>query len=513
MFVPRTKGDLLAKRLRLKEEKLAEITGYKIKIVERAGKKAERLVHKSNPWEGADCQREKCAICQQESELGEQICTKRNILYRSSCQLCHQAGKDASYYGESARSGFERSREHHDDYEKLALKSHMLKHHLIEHENRQEKIPFSFKILKFHQSAFARQLHEAVKIQIHEKDGILNSKGEYTRCSLPRLQVGNVKIEEQLTEEEIERKLQKLGWRKRKREEKEKESLARPSKRRTRWKYSARDKRSLEKEAESKTERKEEGGARKKMKMDKLVEIENPRFPCSATLCSSVKNRAIVSREDVENLIRSTKYRKKSLKTTRKEISHEEKYSEISMVGTESVSSEEKATGSNNSKIKEKINLFETILKKKENEENTSFKNKDKQDCLNLNLELNLNFSEGIFRPAWGVKGVGIMQKYKANQGGSPATRKRPPTSNQNSAKKRIKPGNFKTIKELFQAQLKKIPPQIPPTLSPNPKKSFACTTPSTHQYLPHQHSQTSLGVFSDQINPEDNPTQLKKIA
>ena len=185
------------------------------------------------------------------------------------------------------------------------------------------------------------------------------------------------------------------------------------------------------------------------------------------------------------------------------------------MVGTESLSSEKNASTSNNSKIKEKINLFEEISKKKneKKEKNASLKGeifkeekqqkKDNQDYLNLELNLNfLKFSEGILRPAWGMPGVGLMRNYKANQGSSPATKKQPPTSKLNSAKKRIKPGNFKSVKELFQAQLKQQPHQLPPTLIPNPpKNTHASTTPSTH-HLPPQHSKTSLGikVYSDQM-------------
>ena len=57
MFVPYTNGSVLAKRLREAEENLLTSTGYKLKIVERGGTKLEDLLHKSDPWQGQDCER------------------------------------------------------------------------------------------------------------------------------------------------------------------------------------------------------------------------------------------------------------------------------------------------------------------------------------------------------------------------------------------------------------------------------------------------------------------------
>ena len=36
------------------EEKLGELTGYKLKVVERAGMKLEDLLRKSDPWQGSE---------------------------------------------------------------------------------------------------------------------------------------------------------------------------------------------------------------------------------------------------------------------------------------------------------------------------------------------------------------------------------------------------------------------------------------------------------------------------
>ena len=63
MFVPFTPGGELARRLRESEAQLEKQTGYRIKIVERTGTKIEDLLHRSNPWQGQDCEREGCLLC------------------------------------------------------------------------------------------------------------------------------------------------------------------------------------------------------------------------------------------------------------------------------------------------------------------------------------------------------------------------------------------------------------------------------------------------------------------
>ena len=64
----------------------------------------------------------------------------------------------------------------------------MHKHHVLDHPQDEMKPRFTMKIVKVHQSALTRQIHEAVLIQLNE-DKVLNSKGQYNRCQLPRLTV------------------------------------------------------------------------------------------------------------------------------------------------------------------------------------------------------------------------------------------------------------------------------------------------------------------------------------
>ena len=126
------------------------------------------------------------------------------------------------YVGETGRSVYERGREHQKDREKWDKGSHMLKHIVLAHEGEKEtEIKFRMRIVKTHRSAFERQIFEGIRIQserlIHD---ILNSKTEYNRCALPRMEVnvGNTKrtsrdierSEEEQKETEIEKKIEEL---------------------------------------------------------------------------------------------------------------------------------------------------------------------------------------------------------------------------------------------------------------------------------------------------------------
>ena len=54
----------LVKKTSLREAKvkLESLTGYKLKVVERAGSRLEDVLKRSNPWRGEDCGREMCLL-------------------------------------------------------------------------------------------------------------------------------------------------------------------------------------------------------------------------------------------------------------------------------------------------------------------------------------------------------------------------------------------------------------------------------------------------------------------
>ena len=87
--------------------------------------------------------------------------------------------------------------EHQRDYNNEQEDSHMAKHWVTEHGQDQERPDFGMQIVRSHKSAFSRQVHEAILIEMYE-GSLLNSKGEYNRCEIPRLtvQIGQKQWEE-----------------------------------------------------------------------------------------------------------------------------------------------------------------------------------------------------------------------------------------------------------------------------------------------------------------------------
>ena len=85
MFVPYIVDSMLAKRIRDVENTLQEMTGYRLKIVERSGTKLEDVLAKADPWQGQECCR-KCLLCLIKQRTGKQStqdCTRRTIVYES----------------------------------------------------------------------------------------------------------------------------------------------------------------------------------------------------------------------------------------------------------------------------------------------------------------------------------------------------------------------------------------------------------------------------------------------
>ena len=66
------------------EDRIAKITGYRIRIVEYSDSHLGRLFQNTNPWAGMEYGR-----C---SQGGEDMidCKKRNILYESECTVCNR---------------------------------------------------------------------------------------------------------------------------------------------------------------------------------------------------------------------------------------------------------------------------------------------------------------------------------------------------------------------------------------------------------------------------------------
>ena len=165
MFVENTPFGVLNKRLQECEDRLGQVTGRRVRMVETAGAQLSQILPNTNPWSGAKCAREDCHTCNQGgNSKRKEDCFKRNILYESRCGVCEDkvgggGNKDKKrkfnekledknvYVGESSRSLYERTAEHVRDGRKKEEDSHIAKHWQEYHQG--EEMPeFRFKIVK-----------------------------------------------------------------------------------------------------------------------------------------------------------------------------------------------------------------------------------------------------------------------------------------------------------------------------------------------------------------------------
>ena len=221
---------------------MEKATGYRLKVVEEGGEKVVDILHSSNPWRGEDCGRERCLLCATKQMTGQglgQDCTKRSLVYETWCNTCKVEEEEAidledieeeekaakkrnikvhKYIGETARSSYERGAEHQAALEKLDEDSHMLKHIISKHRDRDmEEVKFGMRVVRFTRSALERQVFESVMIQEERREShIMNSKSEYSRCTLPRLtaKMGEEEYDKKRNEEKREEKKQEETVRK-----------------------------------------------------------------------------------------------------------------------------------------------------------------------------------------------------------------------------------------------------------------------------------------------------------
>ena len=202
VFVEQTPGGELAARLRELFIRLEPTLGFYVKVVERTGRKLQDMFPLNNLWGGNSCGREgDCITCYQGAEVMPD-CTQQSILYENVCSTCLPGATKkeqitmedvknkgaALYVGETSRSIAERSREHWASYRGAKEDSHIWKHQQLEHGGEQAK--FVMRVIGSHKTALARQVSEAVRIRRRGGETmILNSKGEYNRSHIPRLQV------------------------------------------------------------------------------------------------------------------------------------------------------------------------------------------------------------------------------------------------------------------------------------------------------------------------------------
>ena len=143
-----------------------KVLGDRIKIVEKTGTKLKDVLTSNNPWAKEPCGRIDCLVCTRGDVKGRGGCKIRNVTYVTRCLACSGRGDDSKYYGESSRTAYERGCEHAKDYQEESEESHMFKHQVLDHPEEETKPLFEMRIARQHKSAFERQVHEAVLIEM-----------------------------------------------------------------------------------------------------------------------------------------------------------------------------------------------------------------------------------------------------------------------------------------------------------------------------------------------------------
>ena len=218
LFVEQTARGELASKLKELMSRLAPILGFGVKIVERAGSTLKSQFPLSNLWEGAKCGRTECITCEQKAELELPKCTRSSAVYENVCRLCIKgAGADkelkdvdpnipAIYVGETSRTILEMGQEHWAAWRNKNGDSHIRKHQELCHGGAEEP-DFVLRAVGYYRTALSRQVAEAVRIRRRGGTGaVLNSKAEFNRSHIPRLQV------EELNEEEVEAHEKAQSW-------------------------------------------------------------------------------------------------------------------------------------------------------------------------------------------------------------------------------------------------------------------------------------------------------------
>ena len=120
LFVPITKGGILAKEVKKRLEELNRNSKERFKVVESGGIELKSLLIKKDPFPKSKCDQKKCFICNSEkSDHVKFECTSNSVGYRLLCDTCMERGLVRVYEGESSRSARVRGSEHLRDLPKI----------------------------------------------------------------------------------------------------------------------------------------------------------------------------------------------------------------------------------------------------------------------------------------------------------------------------------------------------------------------------------------------------------
>ena len=150
-----------------------------IKYVETVGESVQDRLFKKDPWE-RECGRITCLACK--TKAGR--CMKKDCIYKFTCCICKEEGTSATYWGETARSMYERGVEHDRLMKAYSTESPMVEHQQ-EHHPEQE-LSFEMQFVTQLRRPLERQTMEGILIGEHSEGFLLNRKGEWGQNVPPK---------------------------------------------------------------------------------------------------------------------------------------------------------------------------------------------------------------------------------------------------------------------------------------------------------------------------------------
>ena len=126
---------------------------------------------------------------------------QQGVVYQISCSLCKAEAKKTYYYGESARTGYDRGLEHLAALGRMNPESPLVEHLLEAHpgvgveDDEDTSAHFQMSIVSTHPKPLQRQCQEAHLIQTFREGQLMNRKGEWGQNLPPKLTLADEDLE------------------------------------------------------------------------------------------------------------------------------------------------------------------------------------------------------------------------------------------------------------------------------------------------------------------------------
>ena len=173
---------------------MQQLTGYRLKIVEKGGKKIEKFLTKKNPFKETKFEDQWCPLCKGNYGEIKLACNTNNLGYRWICRTCETTKNEMKVYeGETSRSIRVRTMEHLAALKNERADSVLYKHKKLEHIN--ENVEYGLEITGIFKDPLTRQANESVRIYNRKGTEILNSKREFNHPPTARVMVEKRKNE------------------------------------------------------------------------------------------------------------------------------------------------------------------------------------------------------------------------------------------------------------------------------------------------------------------------------